>query len=168
MDSPDSFGNLEPVLILGLGNSLVGDDGVGPRVIQELRARNLPPGVVVAEGGTAGLGLINLLEGYQRAIIVDAVDMDQSPGQIARFTPHEARLNMAQTPLSPHQLGIGDTLALAQTLGMDLPDLVIVGIQPGQMALGEGLSPDVEKAIPHVVRAVLWELAPANSTDLSQ
>jgi len=60
------------VLILGLGNPLLGDEGIGVRVVEELKRLELPEGVTAIEGGTAGLGLIGLMEGFQRVIIVDA------------------------------------------------------------------------------------------------
>jgi hydrogenase maturation protease len=166
MDSPNASPQAEQILILGLGNPLVGDDGIGPRVIQELRGLELPDTVVTSEGGTAGLGLIGLMEGYQRVIVVDAVDMGQPPGHIATFTPLVARLSTVQAPLSPHQLGVGEAIALAEMLGMGLPELVIVGIQPGQMAMKEGLSQDVEAAVPYVIDAVLRELDRSDNNDL--
>jgi hydrogenase maturation protease len=116
------------------------------------------------EGGTAGLGLIGLMEGYPRVIIVDAMEMGQPPGHVARFTPQQARLGLAQAPLSPHQLGMGEVLALAQTLGIGLPELVFVGVQPGQVETREGLSQDVEDAVPYAVRTILQELNPTHNT----
>jgi len=87
------------VLILGLGNPLLGDEGVGLRAVEELKGLELPDGVTVAEGGTTGLGLVSLMEGYQRVIVVDAADMGHPPGCVVRFTPLEAQLKTAEAPL---------------------------------------------------------------------
>jgi len=145
-------------LILGLGNPLLGDEGIGVRVIEELRGLDLPDGVEVVDGGTAGLGLIGLMEGYPRVIIVDAAEMGHTAGRVARFTPSEVQLKAAGTPLSLHQIGLGEVLALAETLEVVPAEVIIIGIQPGQMEGGSGLSPEVEGAIPQVIGMVLDEL----------
>jgi hydrogenase maturation protease len=146
------------VLILGLGNPLLGDEGIGVRVVEELKGRELPDGVAVIEGGTAGLGLIGLMEGYQQVIIVDAADMGYPPGRVVRFTPSEAQFKTAEAPLSLHQIGLGEVLALAKALEVAPAELVIIGIQPSQMEGGAGLSPEVERAIPQIIRIILDEL----------
>ena len=142
-------------LVLGLGNPLVGDEGIGVRVIEELRKLELPAGVTVIEGGTAGLGLIGLMEGYRRVVIVDAADMGYPPGQVVKFTLSEARLKTADKPLSPHQIGLGEVLALAEALGAAPAEVVIIGVQPGRVEMGAGLSPEMEEAIPQIIRIIL-------------
>jgi len=154
MNSPDE---VKRVLILGLGNPLLGDEGIGVRVVEELKGRELPDGVAVVEGGTAGLGLIGLMEGYQRVIIVDAADMGRSPGCVVRFTPLEAQFKTAEAPLSLHQIGLGEMLALAEALEVAPAELVIIGIQPSQVEMGARLSPEVEGAIPQIIRTILDE-----------
>jgi hydrogenase maturation protease len=146
------------VLILGLGNPLLGDEGVGLRAVEELKGLELPDGVTVAEGGTTGLGLVSLMEGYQRVIVVDAADMGHPPGCVVRFTPLEAQLKTAEAPLSLHQLGLGEVLALAKALEVAPAELVIIGIQPRRVEMGAGLSSEVEGAIPQIIRIILDEL----------
>jgi len=146
------------VLVLGLGNPLLGDEGVGVRVAEVLKSQALRPGVTVAEGGTAGLGLIGLMEGYERVVIVDAADMGYPAGGVVRFTPAEVQFKAAGAPLSLHQVGLGETLALAEALEMAPAEVVIIGVQPGRIEGGAGLSPEVEEAIPQIIRAVLDEL----------
>ena len=158
MGSPDSSDEVKHVLILGLGNPLLGDEGIGVRVVEELKGLELPDGVTVVEGGTAGLGLIGLMEGYQRVIIVDAADMGHPPGRVVRFTPLEARFKTAEAPLSLHQIGLGEVLALAEALEVAPAELVIIGIQPSRIEGGVGLSPEVEGAIPQIIRIILDEL----------
>ena len=158
MDSPDSSEEVNRVLILGLGNPLLGDEGIGVRVVEELKGLELPDGVTVVEGGTAGLGLIGLMEGYQRVIIVDAADMGHPPGRVVRFTPLEAQFKTVEAPLSLHQIGLGEVLALAKALEVVPAELVIIGVQPSRVEGGIGLSPEVEGAIPQIIRVVLDEL----------
>ena len=158
MGSPDWSDEVKHVLILGLGNPLLGDEGIGVRVVEELKGLELPDGVTVVEGGTAGLGLIGLMEGYQRVIIVDAADMGHPPGRVVRFTPLEARFKTAEAPLSLHQIGLGEVLALAEALEVAPAELVIIGIQPSRIEGGVGLSPEVEGAIPQIIRIILDEL----------
>jgi hydrogenase maturation protease len=158
MGSLDSSEEVKHVLILGLGNPLLGDEEIGVRVAEELKGLELPDGVTVVEGGTAGLGLIGLMEGYQRVIIVDAADMGHPPGRVVRFTPSEAQLKTAEAPLSLHQIGLGEVLALAKALELAPAELVIIGIQPNRVEGGIGLSPEVEGAIPQIIRIILDEL----------
>ena len=145
-------------LILGLGNPLLGDEGIGVWVVEELKELDLPAGVELADGGTAGLGLIGLMEGYQRVIIVDAADMGRPPGHVVRFTPSEVQFKTAEAPLSLHQIGLGEALVVAEALEMAPAELIIIGIQPGRIEAGVGLSPEVEGAIPQAIRIVLDEL----------
>jgi hydrogenase maturation protease len=145
------------VLILGLGNPLRGDDGVGPRVIEELNRRKLPEGVKAQDGGTGGFDLLHVLEGWERAVIVDAADVGRAPGQFVRFTPKDARLIESADGFSLHNAGLAEALALAKAVGQPLPEMVIFGVQPERVGWGEGLSPAVEATLPALVDAVLDE-----------
>ena len=145
-------------LILGLGNPLRGDDGVGCRVAEELARRELPPGVQALDGGAAGLGLLDLLEGWKRVVIVDAAEMGRRPGEFVRFTPAGVRLASASGRFSLHHAGLSEVLALADALGRPLPEVVIFGVQPARVGWGEGLSPAVEAALPALIAAVLEEV----------
>lgn len=154
-------------LIIGLGNPLRGDDGVGVRVAQTLAAEALPPGVEVVDGGTQGLGIVNLMEGRRRVVLVDAADVGRSPGQFIRFTLDEAHLlgdpderdASSDQHLSVHAAGLRDALLLAQALKM-LPDEVIIfGVQPANLEWDHALSPEVEATLPGLIAAVLAEVA---------
>jgi hydrogenase maturation protease len=143
------------ILVLGLGNPLRGDDGIGPRVIEALNRRGLPEGVSALDAGTGGLDLLQVLEGWERAVIIDAADVGREPGQFARFTPDEARFIKADDTSSFHNAGLAEVLALAEAVGQPLPELTIFGVQPAKIGWGEGLSPAVEAAMPALVDAVL-------------
>jgi hydrogenase maturation protease len=130
---------------------------VGPRVVAELTRRGLPEGVTALDGGTGGLDLLNVLEGWERVVVVDAADVGCEPGQFVRFSPQEVRLSRTASALSLHHAGLAEALALAQALDQPLPEIVIFGVQPVQVGWGEGLSPAVEAMLPALIEAVLEE-----------
>ncbi len=148
---------VKPTLILGLGNPLRGDDGLGARVVEALASETLPPGVEVLDAGTPGVGLLNLIEGRRRVILVDAADMGRVPGSIARFRPGEAALEGSPGGVSLHSSGVAEALALGRALALPLPEMVVFGVQPARLDWGQGLSPEVEAAMASVVEAVSKE-----------
>jgi hydrogenase maturation protease len=149
----------QATLVVGLGNPLRGDDGVGIRVVQALAEYDLPHNVEVLDGGTQGLGLVNLLEGQQRVIFVDAADVGQTPGNFVRFTLSEARLLGNETQLSVHTAGLREALLLAQALKMLPPEVIIFGMQPESLAWESGLSPPVEAGLANLISAIMVELS---------
>lgn len=150
------------VLVLGLGNPLRGDDGIGPRVVAELRHRGLPEGVEAIDGGTGGLDVLRVMEGWDAVIVVDAAEIGRDPGAFVRFTLEEARLHLHGGGFSLHNAGLPEAVALASALNHPLPPITIFGVQPERIGWEEGLSPAVEKALPALVRAVLEEATTSN------
>lgn len=145
-------------VIIGLGNPLRGDDGVGVRVAQVLAMKDLPSGVEVVDGGTQGLGIVHLMEGHQRAVLVDAAEIGEAPGQFIRFTLEEAHPTGEDEHLSVHGAGLRDALLLAEAL-KTLPDKVIIfGVQPANLTWEDSLSSEVEAALPALVEAVMAEI----------
>jgi hydrogenase maturation protease len=147
-------------LVLGLGSRLRGDDGLGPAVVDWLNQRALPPDVVALDGGTPGLELVLTLADYPRALIVDAADLGQAPGQWARLTRRQVAQAGAGAGLSLHAAGLAEALALGAELGTLPADLVIYGIQPARLDWSQELSPQAQAAVPGVGQAVLEELWP--------
>lgn len=145
-------------LLLGLGNPLRGDDGVGPRLVEELAQRGLPEGVTILDGGTGGLDLLQVLEGWRRVVVVDAADVGREPGQFVRFIADQVRLAESADSFSLHDAGLAEALALADALGQALPEMVIFGVQPADVGWGEGLSPALEAVLPTLADAVLEEV----------
>ncbi len=161
-------------LVLGLGNPLRRDDGVGPRAIEQLKSRGLPKDVIAQDGGTGGLDLIGMLEGqrvrgklariWDRVVIVDAADIDKrpgppegeaiAPGQFVRFTADQVDLIAREDRFSFHHAGLAEVLALARALDQPLPPIVIFGVQPQDIGWGKGLSPAVEAGLPVLVDAL--------------
>jgi hydrogenase maturation protease len=141
------------VRVIGVGNPLAGDDGVGIAVVEQLEREGLPEGVEVIDGGTGGLTLLTLMSGAARVILVDALEMGREAGAVAGFA-YAAGVFKAEGPgLSLHQAGLGEVLALGAELG-ELPELFIVGIQPAALELGQGLSAVVAAAVPVAAAAV--------------
>ena len=149
---------MKPILILGLGNPLQGDDGIGCRVAQELEQRVLPDDVQVMDGGKPGIGLLNLFEGRKRVIIVDAAEMGREPGEVVRFRPEDVTLTGSAQRFSLHRSGVADALALARELKLTLPEIVVFGVQPKRVDWNDGLSPEVQAAMPQVIDAVLKQI----------
>ena len=145
-------------LVIGLGNSLRGDDGVGMRIAALLTSQTLPEGIEVAQGGTPGLELVNWMEGWQRVIIIDAADVGRQPGEFLRFTLDEGYLLGDDQHLSIHAAGLRDALLLAEVLGTLPKEVIVYGVQPAHLDWVDALSPEVEQAIPRILRAVLGEL----------
>ena len=145
-------------LVLALGNPLRGDDGVGAAVLAALaELPDLPGGVTLLEGGTPGLETVLLLEGYARAIVVDAADMGRQPGAWARFTPADVSLGTGAGG-NLHSAGLAEALALGGALGILPAEIVIYGVQPALVGWEPGLSDDVRAAVPEVCRAIRQEV----------
>jgi len=143
-----------PLLVLGLGNILCGDDGLGIEAVRRLVcAHRLGPGVQLADGGVLGLALLPTLEAARRAIIVDAVRCDRPPGELI-VVDGEDVVPALRERLSPHEVGVWDLLWAARLRGRAPERITIVGLVPASVALGVGLSPAVEAGIPALVDAV--------------
>ncbi len=148
----------ERILVIGLGNLLLGDEGVGVHVVRELAKIPLPSQVDVVDGGTAGLNLLDLMRGYELVVIVDAVDAGEEPGTILRLTPRELTCEGDVLPLSLHQTNVSKVFELARYLGQRLPPIVIYGIQPQAMHWSTELSATLRASLPKVVDSVLNEI----------
>lgn len=149
---------MQPTLILGLGNLLQGDDGVGCRVAQELERRTLRDDVEVIDAGTPGIGLLNLFEGRERVIIIDAAEMGLPPGTFRRFGPQDVLLTGSNQRFSLHRTGVIDSLMLARELSIKLPQIVFFGVQPAIVDWNDALSPQVQATVPQVIEEILNEL----------
>jgi len=149
--------DIQETLILALGNTLRGDDGAGAAVLDALGG-NLPPGVVVEDGGTPGLTTVLLMEGYQRVIIVDAADMGLEAGAWRRFGPEALSGGDLRDIGTLHDAGLAEALELGRALGVLPADIVIYGIQPTEIGWTEGLSASVAGSVPVVAEQIRREL----------
>jgi len=145
-------------LVMGVGNILLSDEGVGVRTVLDFeRKYALPDTVDVLDGGTAGIELLRHIAGRGLLLMVDAMDTASPPGDITRFTG-ETLAGRLRTRISPHQLGLSDLLAAAALTGETPAEVVLYGIQPESIEPGLDLSPPVEAARARVVERLAEEL----------
>lgn len=152
------------VTVLAVGNLIRSDEGAGLHALRLLKARRLPPGVELVEGGTDGLALLPVFRESDAVIVLDAVLAGDEPGSLYRFPPEAVRAGRLPDRLSPHQIGIFDVLGAARLLG-DLPETVIIGVQPGVLDWGTELSPAVAGALPGLVDLAVAEIVARAGTD---
>lgn len=145
---------MKRIRILGVGNPLMGDDGVGIAVVEALRREALPKGVEVMDAGTGGLDLVHLLSEVEAAVVVDAVEMGEEPGVLRWLTPEEVKGGEKPFHFSLHETRLGVVLRWLKWLGQPPPTLCLLGIQPAQVAEGIGLTPAVQQAIPKATEAI--------------
>jgi hydrogenase maturation protease len=148
------------VAVLGLGNVLLGDDGVGPFVIETLRAgHELPDNVSLTDLGTPGLGLPAYLSECDAVILVDAVSATGAPGEVRLYRREDIDDVPLKPRVSPHDPAVQEALFLVDLAGRGPRDLLLVGIIPEQTTVGAGLSEAVRRACQPAIDAVLRELA---------
>jgi hydrogenase maturation protease len=135
-------------VVLGVGNPLMGDDGLGIAVVAHVQsAWGEAPGLLIVDGGTWGMNLLPIVEEARRLLIVDAIDRDAKPGTLVTLQRDEIPRYFGRT-LSPHQLDLREVLALAELRGTLPEDTVAVGIQPAAIELSLELSSEVVAALP--------------------
>lgn len=133
----------EALLVIGVGNVLMGDDGVGPRLAAALQRDGslLPDGTRVVDGGTLGLSLLPVLDGASAVLVLDALETGSPPGTVTLLVGPACEGALGR-PLSAHQLAVADLLAAARLAGFG-GSIAILGIQPGDVTAGVELSPAV-------------------------
>ena len=148
----------ERTLVLGLGNVLLGDEGIGVWVAEALKRQfEFPANVAVVDGGTLGLDLLPRLDGVERLLVIDAVKLGLAPGAIARLEGNEVPA-VLDVKISPHQVGLQDLLAAARLTGREPPHVVLWGMEPERLDPGTGFSPSVAQGLPRLQAHVLEEL----------
>ncbi|WP_174590395.1 hydrogenase maturation protease [Methanocella conradii] len=150
---------MKKVKVLGCGNVLVGDDGIGIRVIEKLQAMELPPDVEVIDAGVGGLAILSWIEDADRVIIIDAVQTgNEPPGTVYRFTDKELPPS-SMFMLSLHDLNLVDTLNVGRLVQKMPEEVVIIGVEVRRVAeFTKELTPEVEAALPEVIDLVLKEI----------
>jgi hydrogenase maturation protease len=148
----------DPLLVLGLGNILCSDDGLGAIAVSLLdREFVRPPEVEVLDGGTLGLALLPYLQQKNAVILVDAVRADAAPGSFVRLEGAEVA-PAVEHRLSAHQVGVADLLESARWLGHYPRHLVLLGLVPYSLEMGVGCSPPVRASLPLLVERVIQEI----------
>ena len=146
-------------LILGIGNLLLGDEGVGIHAIGALEKEALPDWVHLKDGGTGGFALLETLNEYNRIILIDAVEMGESPGTVRRIQPDEISSPESHLGVSAHGFNFAHVLEMSKTLYGSVPDITIIGVQPKAVEYIDRLSPEVENSIEKIKQIVLDEIA---------
>lgn len=150
MDSPK-------IMVMGVGNILMSDEGLGVRFLDELGKQSLPENVELLEGGTAGLELVHLIQEVDFLIIVDAINAKSEPGALFRFQPGDLQVFPEKYEVSFHQIGIIEVLAMANVLG-HAPQTLIFGVQPKSLDWGMDISPEIQAQFPTLIKLILHEV----------
>jgi hydrogenase maturation protease len=151
MPTPPKF------VVLGLGNTLHSDDGVGPQAVERMRSdARVPEDVALIEGGTLGLELLTYVWDCSYLLVLDAVDVGQPPGTLVRISGQE--LQTLPGKGSVHQLGVADLLVALRVLARQQPTVVLLGVQAATTEWGTELSPAVGAVMGSLIEAAVAEL----------
>ncbi len=146
------------VVILGVGNILLTDEGVGVHAVNQLVARyRLPPEVDVIDGGTSGMDCLDQVSGADHLLIADAMRSKQEPGTITRLSGDQIPA-FFKTKISPHQVGVCDMLATLNFHGLMPKNIVLIGVEPKSFDTAMELSPEIAARLSAVVDALVAEL----------
>jgi hydrogenase maturation protease len=144
------------ILIIGIGNLILQDEGVGVHAVQALEKRSLPPDVEAIDAGTSTMDLLPVIRDAERIIVIDALKGGAEPGTIYRIRPDDL-MDAREQNLSLHQVGLLEVLGMARQLGGD-PEVVIIGVEPKEISWGMELTQVVAARLPQVIETVLEEL----------
>jgi hydrogenase maturation protease len=146
-------------LVLGIGNPILCDDGAGIKVAREVGKKLDDPQITVSETSAAGLTLLDSIVGYDKVVIIDAIQTQKGKaGQIYHMKPDD--FSFAKHFSSPHQTNLVTALELGKVLNLEMPqEITILAVEAKDISnFGERCTPEVERAIPEVVKMVLAEL----------
>ena len=156
----DSRGNAQRILVAGIGNRLIADDGFGPRVIDLLSKNELPENVEVRDFGTAGITIATDLEDYDVIIFVDSADHEGGPGSLtkSRLIVEDGIDDVADLArMTLHEVGLEGLLRFSKSIGTLPNDIFLVGCKPEKLTPSLELSPEVEKSLDKAV-AIVYEI----------
>jgi hydrogenase maturation protease len=148
---------MKSVLVVGLGNDLMADEGIGPAVVRRV-AERVPAGAEVVDAGTRLMAALHAMAGRRKVVFVDCAFMGQAPGTLRRFGPDEVQTRKVATGPSLHEGDLLTVLRLSKELGECPPEVVIFGIEPERVGPGMELSPALARRLGEYVRNVEAEL----------
>ena len=144
------------IVIVGIGNILCRDEGVGIHVVEELKKRDLPDYVELYDGGTGGLDVLEILERFDKAIIVDAVRGGKEPGEIYHVRLDEIDTKDGESEMvSLHELDLIAAKKIGEKAYTLPKDIILIGIEPESVELGMNLTVTIREAIPIVIQHIL-------------
>ena len=143
------------VVVVGVGNLLLKDEGIGIHTVKALQEIVLPQDVKIVDGGTAP-DLIAYTEAGDKLIIIDAAKAGGEPGTIYRFRPQD--LASEERAISVHELGVAQNLKLMALMGNEPSEIVIIGVEPKELDWGTELSPELQAVVPAIIKVVLKEI----------
>ncbi|TEB05216.1 Hydrogenase 2 maturation protease [Pelotomaculum schinkii] len=149
--------NSKKVFVIGVGNLLLGDEGIGIHLIREMKKELLPRNVELVDGGTAGIDLLYWLEEADYAIIVDCVEAGAVPGAIFRVPGDELLIESTGQLISLHDINLSEVLLLATKMNK-LPPTIIFGIQPEVIGYQTELSPTLQNTLPRLMQLIKKEI----------
>lgn len=155
---------MKDTIVIGLGNPLMADEGIGVVLVErltELAAQGKVPGAEAVEfydGGTGGMSLLHKIAGRQKAVLIDCALMKTAPGTIRRFTPADVQTVKSLSHLSLHEVDILRVVELSQQLGECPDQFVCFGIEPHAIENRMGLTPELEAQIPQYLTEILSEI----------
>lgn len=144
------------ILVLGVGNILLKDEGIGVRVAQELQKIKLPPQVEVIDGGTAGFDLLPFINEADKVIVVDAMQVGGEPGSIYRVPAEEIGVHGPQD-ISLHGTSLVEILAISSQMG-NRPETIVYGVEPEEITWDMELSQVITEKIPRLKELILKEV----------
>jgi hydrogenase maturation protease len=151
----DSPGSSSDVTLLGIGNLLMGDEGVGIHALKTLReSYTFSPEINYIDGGTTGLDLIPFFENCKKMIIIDAVDFQKEPGYLELLNNNEIQYRF-NTKLSLHHAGLSDVLSVLQLQDIPFPEMVLIGVQPKIIEMGMELSEAITEKYPEIISTII-------------
>ena len=152
------IGGAVKTLVLGIGNVLLQDEGLGVHALAELQRRfTFDEGVELLDGGTAGVELLRYLDGREHVVVIDAIAAGHPPGTVFRVEGEDVPRTFHQR-ISPHQIGLSDVLATALITDALPAEIVMFGVEPHTMKTGLALTPVVEASLDKLVDTVVGEL----------
>ena len=153
------------ILILGLGNILLKDEGIGVHIVEELKKKDLPEGVEVLDGGTSSLDVLLTMKGVAKLVVIDALKGQGKPGDIYRIRVEKSNIDDLrkifqedeQSKISAHQINLVDALTAAEKV-TDLPEeITVIGIEPKETGYGLELTPEIKRKVPEIINIAIEE-----------
>lgn len=143
------------IVVLGVGNILLTDEGLGVHVVKELKENyNFTPEISLIDGGTMGMELLTYMRGMKRILLIDAINGGEAPGTVYEF-PHRELEQYFTDHISVHEVGMQDILRIRAIQENPLEDAIVIGVEPESLEIGFEPSAPVQAVLPEVKERVL-------------